>query len=141
MLVVRNMQKKIDNAKRALTKEFKVSDLELVSWYLGLKITRTISTCKMVLSQASYIEKILERFRMQQTKGVDTPMVKQNSLVHANKEYQANNSTITWYQQAVDSLIYAMTKTRFNIAYAVSTVSQFASNPTPAHVVAVKQIF
>lgn len=68
-------------------------------------------------------------------------MVKQNSLVHANKEYQANNSTITWYQQAVDSLIYAMTKTRFNIAYAVSTVSQFASNPTPAHVVAVKQIF
>ena len=35
----------------------------------------------------------------------------------------------------------AITETRFHIAYAISTISQFASNPTLEHVAAVKQIF
>lgn len=34
-----------------------------------------------------------------------------------------------------------MTETQFGIAYAVSTISQFASNPTSEYVAAVKQIF
>ena len=33
-----------------------------------------------------------------------------------------------------------MTDTRFDIAYTVSTVSQYVSNPTPEYVPAVKQI-
>ena len=118
-----------------------MSDLGPVSWYLGLKITRNISAGKMFLSQAPYVEKILERFGMQQAKGVNTLMVKQNALVHVDKRYQADYSRITWFQQVVGSLMYAMTETRFDIAYAVSTVSQFASNPTPEHVAAVKRIF
>ena len=118
-----------------------MSDFGPVSWYLGLKITTDISSGKMFLSQAPYVRKILERFGMQQAKSVDTPMVKQNALVHANKGYQAENSTITWYQQAVGSLMYTMTETQFDIAYSVSTVSQFASNLTPGYVAAVKRIF
>lgn len=74
-----------------------MSGLGPVSWYLGLKITRDISAGKMFLSQAPYVEKILERFGMQQTKGVDTPMVKQYALVHASKDYQADSSTNIWY--------------------------------------------
>ncbi len=118
-----------------------MGDLGPVSWYLGLKITRDLSAGKMFLSQAPYVEKILERFEMQQAKGVDTPIVKQHALVNASKDYQADSPTITWYQQAVGSLVYAMTETRFDIAYTVSTVSQFASSPTSEHVAAVKQIF
>ncbi len=141
MLVVESTRKEIDDVKRALTSEFEMSNLGPVSWYLGLKITRDISSGKMFLSHASYVAKILERFGMQQVKGVDTPMVEQNTLVHTDKEYQTDNSTITWYQQAVGSLMYAMTETRFDITYTVFTVSQFASNPTLEYVAAVKRIF
>ena len=95
MLVVGSTQKEIDDVKRALTSKFKMSDFGPVSWYLRLKITRHISSGKMLLSQAPYLEKILECFGMQQAKGVDAPMVEQNALVHANKGYQADNSTIT----------------------------------------------
>ena len=111
MLVVGSTQKEIDDIKQAFTSEFKMSDLGPVSWYLGLKITSDISAGKMFLSQAPYVKKILERFRMQQTKGVDTPMVKQNALLHVDKGYQADNLTITCYQQAVSSLMYAMAET------------------------------
>ena len=65
----------------------------------------------MFLSQVSYVEKILKCFEMQQAKGIDTPIVKQNTLVYANKRYQGDNSTITHYQQAVGVLINAMTET------------------------------
>lgn len=37
--------------------------------------------------------------------------------------------------------MYIMTETRFDITFAVSTVSQFANNPSPKHVSAVKHIF
>ncbi len=69
-------QKEIDDVKRALTSEFKISNLGPVSWYMRLKITRDISSGKMFLSQAPYMQKILECFGMQQAKGVDTPIVK-----------------------------------------------------------------
>ena len=72
-----------------------MSDFGPVSWYLGLNITRNLAASKMFLSQAPYIEKILERFGMQQAKRVDTPMIKQHAFVHAQKDYQANSSTIT----------------------------------------------
>ena len=64
-----------------------MSNLGPVSWYVRLKITRDISSGKIFLSQAPYVEKILECFGMQQAKGVDTSIVKQNSLVNADKGY------------------------------------------------------
>ena len=51
----------------------------------------------MFLSQTLYVEKILERFGIQQAKGVNTLIVKQNALVYADKGYQADNLIITWY--------------------------------------------
>lgn len=97
MLVVGSTQKEVDDIKQALTNQFKMSDLGPISWYLGLKIICNISAGKMFLSQAPYVEKILERFRIQQAKGINTLIVKQNALVYADKGYQADNLIITWY--------------------------------------------
>ncbi|UYV73120.1 hypothetical protein LAZ67_10001878, partial [Cordylochernes scorpioides] len=45
------------------------------------------------------------------------------------------------YRQTIGSLMYLMTRTRPDIAYAVSRVSQFMNNPGPSHWTAVKKIF
>lgn len=37
--------------------------------------------------------------------------------------------------------MYAMTETRFDIAFVVSTVSQFANNPGHKYIAAIKRIF
>ncbi len=55
MLVVGNTQKEIADVKHALTSEFKMSDFGPVGWYLGLQITRDISSGKMFLFQAHYM--------------------------------------------------------------------------------------
>ena len=76
MLVVRSTAKEIEDVKRAITSEIKMSDLGPVSQLLVLKITCDISADKMFLSQVPDVEKILECFGMQQAKGIDTLMVK-----------------------------------------------------------------
>ena len=45
------------------------------------------------------------------------------------------------FQSAVGSLMYAMIETRPDIAFAVSTLSQFASNPNEEHWKALKHLF
>ena len=72
---------------------------------------------------------------------VDTPMVKYNTFVHVEGGYKADDSTITWYQRAVSSLIYIMTEKWFDITYTVYTVCLFANNSTSTPVAAVKQFF
>lgn len=62
-------------------------------------------------------------------------------LVAGGDDWKCSDSTRTKYQQDVGTLMYAMLGTRPDIAFAVSCVSRFASNPTPEHVKAVERIY
>lgn len=59
----------------------------------------------------------------------------------AETGYEATTTFRTQYQSAVGSLMYAMLGTRPDIAYSVSVVNRYASNPGPGHWQAVKRIF
>ena len=100
-----------------------MTDRGSVTHYLGLCIVRNLEVGTMFLTQKTYIHKIPKQFGMQNARGVDTLMAKKDILVHTDPSYHANPSTITWYEQSVGFLIYVMTKTRFDIVFAVSTVS------------------
>lgn len=128
LLIVGENQEEINQLKKALTTRFEMTDLGPVTHYLGLCIVRNLEADTMRLTQETYIHKILERFGMRDARRVDTPMAKKDILVHADPNYRADPSTSkTWYQQSGGSLMYAMTETRFDIAFAVSTISQFAN--------------
>jgi hypothetical protein len=60
-----------------------MKDLGAVKKILGMRITRDKKNLKLTLSQGEYIEKLLERFRMQNAKLVSTPLA---SLFKLNKE-------------------------------------------------------
>ena len=62
-------------------------------------------------------------------------------LEPAEEDYYTEPGFKTQYQSAVGTLMYAMLGTRPNIAYAMSSVSRYAANPTPLHMAAVKRIF
>ncbi len=98
LLVVGESQKEIDLLKKVLTTRFKMTDLGPVTHYLGLCITRDLDAGTMFLTQETHVQKILDRFGMQNAKGVDTPMAKKDILVHADPSFQADSSIITWYQ-------------------------------------------
>ncbi|KAK2991288.1 hypothetical protein RJ640_024553 [Escallonia rubra] len=96
-----------------------------------------------ITSIETYIKKIIERFRMHNSKLIDTPMDKACTLTtdHCPKnDEEKNRMSKVPYAAAVGSLMYAMLCTRPDICYAVGLVSRYQSNPGPAHWNAVKRI-
>lgn len=95
------------------------------------------------LSQAEYINCILQRFNMGNAKPVSTPLASdfrlskdQSPQTEEEIEFMDKIS----YASAIGSLMYAMVCTRPDIGYAVGVVSRFMANPGKAHWEAVKWI-
>jgi hypothetical protein len=134
-------KRKIQNLKKALSERFEMEDLGACSWYLGIDIQRDRSQRIITLNQKTYIEKILRRFDLFNCTPADTPMVAGCKLSKAPEDYICTAFFRERYQEAIGSLMYAMLCTRPDIAYAIKTLSRFASNPTKTHWAAVTRVF
>ena len=141
MLIVGHDKKKIVALKLLLSKSFAMKDMGPTKKILAMKITRDQSKRLLWLSREEYIEKILDRFNMYKAKPVSIPLVgqfklskKQSPTSEGDKEEMKNVP----YSYVVGSLMYAMICTRSDIAYAVSVVSRFLSNPWKEPWVAIK---
>jgi hypothetical protein len=131
---------KIQALKTELSKEFDMTDLGPCSQYLGMQITQNRQEKTLHMSQKIYLDKVLCTFGMADCKPVSTPMAQGVSLVKETDK-TATIEHVRRFQSAVGSLMYAMIETRPDIAFAVSTISQFASNPNEEHWKALKHLF
>jgi len=135
MLIVGKNVSRIAELKKKLSKSFAMKDLGPAKQILRMRIERDRSSNKLYLSQEKYIEKVLCKFRMDNTKVVSCPLAahfklstKQCPTTDEKKEIRN-----VPYASAVGSLMYVMVCTRPDIAHAVSTVSIFMSNPERPH--------
>ena len=74
MLVAGSNMQGINLLKIKLAKSFAMKDLGAAKQILGIRITRDMKNCKLMLSQGEYIENVLHRFRMQNAKPISTPL-------------------------------------------------------------------
>ena len=97
----------------------------------------------LALSQALYIDKILARFSMENSKKGTLPF---RHGVHLSKEQspktleQKERMSRIPFASAVGSLMYVMLCTRPDVCYAVGIVSRYQSDPGEEHWIAVKHI-
>ncbi|XXG84444.1 hypothetical protein AAC387_Pa10g1957 [Persea americana] len=135
----------LNETKDWLSTVFEIKDLGEAEFILEVKITRNRIKRILGLSQTTYIEKILEKFRMANASPVETPIDKGCKLsVMQCPQTDADTKRMASipYASAVGSLMYAMLScTCPDICYAVGLVSRFQSNPGIAHWNAVKRIF
>ena len=66
--------------KKWLSSNFEMKDMDEANYVLKVKIIRDHSKRLLVLSQETYIKKILEQFQMQNYKPIDTSITKGESL-------------------------------------------------------------
>ena len=113
-----------------------MKDLGATKKILGMEIHRDRQAGKLFLSQKNYIEKVLERFNMQQSKPVSTPLAAHFKLLATlspkSKEEKEYMSHVP-YSSAVGSIMYAMVCTRLDISHATSVVSRYMANPGKEH--------
>ncbi|KAJ7009759.1 Retrovirus-related Pol polyprotein from transposon TNT 1-94 [Populus alba x Populus x berolinensis] len=143
MLIVGHDAKKIQILKEELSKSFAMKDLGPVKQILGMNITRDRKKEKLWLSKERYVQKVLERFNMSNSKPVCSPLVSHFKL--SSKQCPSSDEEIDEmkkvpYASVVGSLMYAMVCSRPDIAHAVGVVSRFLSNPSKEHWSVVKWI-
>lgn len=118
--VFSNDKTETDYLKSVLSKYFVLKDLGIVKECLGMSVVFDKQNSTVTLSQEKYIDKLLSKFNMVDSKTVNTPME-----VNLKCKKENNCSNENPYQQLIGSLMYLVVLTRPDIAYAVSYLSQF----------------
>ncbi|KAM7516588.1 hypothetical protein LguiA_006171 [Lonicera macranthoides] len=143
MLIVSRNPSRIKELKKQLSKSFAMKDLGIAKQILGIRIYRDREKKQLYLSQEKYIEKVLERFKMNKAKVVSCPLASHFKLSTKHSpsiEKEIRDMERVPYASAVGSLMYAMVCTKPDITHAVGVVSRFLSNPGRDHWNAVKWI-
>ena len=143
ILIIGNHIPTLRGVKAWLGKCFSMKDLGEAQYILGIKIYRDRSKRLIGLSQSTYIDKVLKRFKMENSKRGSVPMahgtVLSSSQCPSTKAELDKMKDIP-YASAVGSIMYAMNCTRPDLAYAMSMTSKFQQNPGESHWIAVKNI-
>ncbi|KAJ9543443.1 hypothetical protein OSB04_023150 [Centaurea solstitialis] len=143
ILLIGNNVPTLQSVKTWLNKCFQMKDLGEAAYILGIKIYRNRSRRLIGLSQSTYIDKILKRFRMDESKKGFIPM--QHGIVLSKAQCPVSSEDqdkmkLIPYASAIGSIMYAMLCTRPDVAYSISVTSRYQQNPGEAHWVAVKNI-
>lgn len=109
-----------------------MKDLGHLNYFLDIK--SHFSNAILFLSQHQYVEDLLQRFDMVESKHVLTLIPSKQQLSVYDGELQAEP---TVYMQEVRALQYA-TMTRPDISFVVNLVSQFMHQPRVPHLLAAK---
>ncbi|GJV00811.1 zinc finger, CCHC-type containing protein [Tanacetum coccineum] len=135
MLIFGTDQNQVDKTKKFLSSRFSMKDMGEADIILGIKIKR--ENKGIVITQSHYIEKILKKFNREDCSPVSTPM----DPVEKLKPNTGKPVDQLEYSRAIGCLMYAMTSTRPDIAYAVGRLSRFTSNPSRQHWKAITRVF
>ena len=127
MLIVGSNEYMINTTKKLLNFQFDMKDMRLADVILGIKILRTSDG--LILSQSHYVDKILEKFNKDDSGVARTPI---DTGLHLSKNKSESISQLE-YSRVIGSLMYLMSCTRPDIAYAVSKLSRYTSNPGTDH--------
>ncbi|GJU14485.1 retrotransposon protein, putative, ty1-copia subclass [Tanacetum coccineum] len=143
ILLMGNNIPMLQDVKSYLGRSFSMKDLGEAAYILGIKIYRDRSKRLIGLCQSAYIEKILKRFYMENSKRGTIPMQEklklsksQGASTLAEKQRMQNIP----YASAVGSIMYAVRCTRPDVAFAQNMTSRFQQNPGEEHWTAVKNI-
>ncbi|KAL0416236.1 UNVERIFIED_CONTAM: hypothetical protein Slati_3455500 [Sesamum latifolium] len=143
ILLIGNDVKMLGDIKAWLSTQFSMKDMGEAFYILGIKIYKDRSRRMLGLTQFSYIEKVLKRFKIENSKREFLPM--RNGIKLSNKQSPKMDKELMkmsdiHYASAVGSIQYIVQCSWPDIAYALSMTSRYQACAGEAHWSAVKII-
>ena len=123
-----------EDFKKAMTKEFEMTDIGLMAYYLGIEVKQMEDG--IFISQEGYAEDILKKFEMLISNPVSTPV---ECGVKLSKHDDKEKVNLTFFKSLVESLRY-LTCTRPNILFGIVLVNRYMEVPTMTHLKTAKRI-
>ena len=143
ILLIGNDIEFLDGIKGYLNKNFSMKDHGEAAYILGIKIYRDRSRRLIGLSQSTYLDKVLKKFKMDQSKKGFLPVLQGVKLSQTQCPTTAEDiekMKVIPYASAIGSIMYAMLCTRPDVCLAISLAGRYQSNPGVDHWTAVKNI-
>jgi Reverse transcriptase (RNA-dependent DNA polymerase) len=121
----------VDQITAELKATYTLTGGESLQWFLGIEILRDRQRRLIWLWQGDYIDKIGKLFVKNDPSAPPvTPMRNKELFPYDGK---ATFTSINQYQKKIGSILYAAVITRPDIAFAVSRLARFNTNPGPEH--------
>lgn len=136
VLIFCNDEQKIRVIKKLFMNQFEMTDIGKADTFLGMHIEQTIEDGEIIISQKQYLENVLNKFGMDDCKGVNTPMDAGLNLEKGNP----NNLPNVPYRELMGCLTYATLTTRPDLCAATIYFSRFQSCYTVEHFTHAKRI-
>ncbi|KAH9667537.1 hypothetical protein KPL70_021079 [Citrus sinensis] len=134
LIFTRSNPSLFEEFKKVMIKEFEMTDIGLMTYYLGIKVKQKEEG--IFISQESYAKEILKKFKMNDYKPISTPV---ECGVKLSKHDEGEDIDPTFFKSLVGSLRY-LTCTRPDILYVIGLVSRYMENPKTTHFKAAKRI-
>ena len=131
-----------DHIEQELKRKFEVNSIGNPNMILGIKFTQEDNYIS--LSQAHFVETLLQKFGLENANPVSTPIdpnINLDTPETSENEDKPNEKISNSYATLISSLMYLALGTRPDISYAVNKLAQFTQKPQPKHWTAVKRIF
>ncbi|XP_022032722.1 uncharacterized mitochondrial protein AtMg00810-like [Helianthus annuus] len=130
IVVTGNSVDKISEVKHILNETFKIKDLGVLKYFLGIEVLYDKNA--ICLSQRKYCLELLSEFGYLGCKPINTP-IEQSYLVSSKLDKDQKLLTnISGFQKLIGKLIY-LSLTRPDISYTVQFLSQFMHKPNEVH--------
>ncbi|XP_042969189.1 secreted RxLR effector protein 161-like [Carya illinoinensis] len=123
----------IEEFKQEMMKSFKMSDLGLMHYFLGIEVCQDNG---IFISQKKYAEDLLKKFNMSDCKSVTTPLIANEKFKKEDGGKLADGAA---YRSLIGSLLYLIS-TRPDLMFATSMLSRFMQNPNQVHFGAAKRV-
>ncbi len=122
---------------QGLQKKFRLRQFDKAGVYVGLEMDWSADGSKVKVHQKTYIEKLLQIFRMDDSEPCELPAVDSEHL--SRKDPISEKMKTRPYRSLVGSLLYTL-GSRPDAAASIRAVSQFMQDPADSHWKAAKRI-
>ena len=134
LLIIATSTEVVESVSQALASQFEVKELGDVAFYLGCRIIRDWQNRTIYMVQDGYIKRLAERFKLEGSIPVATPLPPNCKLQKADEGYEANKGTVHYYGQLVGSLMWPSIITRIDTCYAACQLAKYLTNPSAQHI-------
>ena len=131
LLIMGNSIPMIHNIKKQLKAAYQMKDLGAATSYLGIWITRDWKQRSIWINQENYIHNALTHFNLLNANDTKTPHPEGVHLVAATEPMPLEK--LAWYQQLIRTLLYTSIGTYPDIAFTVTRLSRYNTNPMDEH--------
>ena len=141
MAITSNSDQAVTQFKNKIKRVYKITDLGNLHWFLGMEIKCDHVTCTISTNQSAYIEGMATKFGLTSAKPIYIPMLPGKVLSHdqsPSMPTEATKMSKIPYGNMIGHMLWPVMISRPDTVFTTGILSQFISNPGPAHIKALK---